>query len=365
MAMNTASVSTVQRGALAVGVVFLGACVIHAAVGGWALADGEVGKGALYAVIMACITIAAAIIPTITGKFRDHGNTAAVVGLSLAWVLCLAGEGVGNLNSMGHTRNKSMTLANVADTQATDRRSSIADTERTIALIEASIKERSKGAGWLSTKPVAAWDADIKNMEGDKIYTRSKQCGNVTLPDSRAFCDKLNEARANLAVASVHEKDMATLATSKATLAEMRSVARDDKPGISAARTQSDNFVRLAGVMNGQWVQAASEEGRSRANFGVELFMVVVMMIGPAALFYAGSYDWDAYRVKRHGAIAKALAWMRGIRLEDDKAPPRPLTMPHTDRNHTAPAAPVLHFNDKRMAAIIARLTQPYQERAA
>lgn len=320
MAMTTHSIQTTQRWLYRVGLVTLAACTAHAVTGGWALADGNVGKGIILAAIMVAATVGAAMIPPVLHEAIRGKMWGPVSFLMLGLVLCYVGEGVGNTIAMGHTRNTSTTIANVADQQLTDRRKSIADHERSIATLEAALSERNKSAGWLSTKPSAAWKADVRNLEGDKLFARSKQCGNVTLADSRAFCDRLTEARANLAVAEAHEADAASLAKLKTTLADLRDQARSDKPGISAARTQSDNIVRASSVLFGSWVPAVQDDDRTKADFGVVMFMMIFMMFAPGVLIYAGSVDWTVKGNKAPGSFAKLMAWVRGKELPEPTA---------------------------------------------
>lgn len=319
MAMTTHSIQTTQRWLYRVGVVTLAACTAHAVSGGWALADGNMAKGVILAAIMVAATVGAAMIPPVLHEAWRARMWGPVSFLILGLVLCYVGEGVGNTIAMGHTRNSSTTIANVADQQMTDRRKSIGDTERSIATLEAALGERNKSAGWLSTKPSAAWKADVRNLEGDKLFARSKQCGNVTLADSRAFCDRLTEARANLAVAEAHETDAASLAKLRTTLADLRDQSRGDKPGISAARTQSDNIVRASAFLTGAWAASVGDDDRTKADFGVVMFMMIFMMFTPGVLIYAGSVDWTPGKRTGNGWFRKASAWVRGEKLPDDQ----------------------------------------------
>jgi hypothetical protein len=55
-----------------------------------------------------------------------------------------------------------------------------------------------KANGWAATVSYEALRAQIANMEGDAVYTRAKGCGNVTLKDSREFCDKYTALKVRL-----------------------------------------------------------------------------------------------------------------------------------------------------------------------
>lgn len=64
-------------------------------------------------------------------------------------------------------------------------------------------KERERDAlraanPWAAKTSPDALKADIANMEGDMLFARSKQCANVTLKDSRSFCDRLTALRKQL-----------------------------------------------------------------------------------------------------------------------------------------------------------------------
>ena len=51
---------------------------------------------------------------------------------------------------------------------------------------------------WAASTTATALEAEIANAEGDRVFKRSKSCADVTLPESRVFCDKLKDLRAQL-----------------------------------------------------------------------------------------------------------------------------------------------------------------------
>lgn len=50
--------------------------------------------------------------------------------------------------------------------------------------------ERLKLNPWITSASSEGLQDQIANMEGDFVFKRSKQCADVTLPESRRFCDK-------------------------------------------------------------------------------------------------------------------------------------------------------------------------------
>ena len=353
MALRADSIAKLQRRLLWTGVALLGLCVVHSSTGGYALGGDSIAKGLMYAGIMACVTIGAAILPTIADMaFRRRLAMRGAVA-ALACLVLTGGELYANLLAMGATRHASVATADHADTRVADRRATIADTESTIRTLEAVLRSRNESAGWLSTKPSAAWRSDIANLEGHVLYARSRQCSQVTLADSRAHCDKLAEARANLATAEAHERDAAQLVTLKTKLAEIRDRARDDAPGTSAARTQADNAVRAVAWMGGSAT-------RDDAEFGLTMFFMLVMVFGPMALIWAAHIDWSERpaRTPMSARIAGMIATLRRWRSGD--LTPAPQSQPIAEPTATIipaarpqPGTLVAQTNVRRLADLM------------
>lgn len=310
MAIKAESIDTTQRWLRRAGLGLLGVSFAITMSAGWSMGEGSLAKSILYALMMGIATVGAAILlPVIEMAWRSRRRLAALMLLG-AWCIFTVGEGGGHLMAIGGDRHQSIATANVADIQVSDRRKSIADQERTIALIEASIAERVKAAAWLSVKTADAWRADIDATKlAMEIEGKRGGCGPKCLDLRR----KMAEAEANLALATRDTEERAKLETAKAALANLRETARADKAGDSKVRTQSDNLVRVAAFVTGSWVDNPEETSRTRANFGLEMLAVLIMVIGPMSLIYAGHMDWTP-RPARESAITRIAALIRKLR---------------------------------------------------
>ncbi|MEQ1652507.1 MAG: hypothetical protein ABL897_08475, partial [Hyphomicrobium sp.] len=52
-----------------------------------------------------------------------------------------------------------------------------------------------------------AYQAELDNLQGDFLFKRSKQCGDTSLPDSRAHCAKIASAKAHKSMAEQRQKE--------------------------------------------------------------------------------------------------------------------------------------------------------------
>jgi hypothetical protein len=210
-----------------------------------------------------------------------------------------------------------------------------------IALVGAleNIKEgKGVGSGWSSTRPVSAWKADISNMEGDKVFARSKQCANVTIDESRKFCDTLKELRANLAAAEKMEETERKIAAANVGLAKVREKLAHTDPGHSTAENSSTIQAKiLAGF------DLASKPGASQitiANEGSGIMTAFLLGLLAALFILIDAYPHllEAYEANQGGRPRSppssgrtVTASTSRVRYGDAPALPQPLILNHTN----------------------------------
>ena len=238
---------------------------------GWSLGGDEFTAKVLIALGLALVTVLVAkLLSAIDIEWRA-GNKKVAGWLLVAWCV---GVGVEYFSHIGFTvghRSSDVQKASLQTTVYTDTRGGLDEAKSRVAFFEKRLSELKGGEGWSSTRPVAAWQADIANLEGDFLYKRSKQCANVTQPDSRAFCDRLKELRANLATAEEHAKTTAMLVAARNGLDKARSAAVEVKKGDSAAFSQTEMVAQVA-----TWSLAPSAAAMHWANISVGAIISLV-----------------------------------------------------------------------------------------
>lgn len=309
MAIST-KIKANQKWAQRAGVVLLCLCAIMTFTAGWQLGGDDGRRSSVFGAGFAIVTLAAGILLPFVGLAFSRGIIGGL-GLLVAWSAFTAGEFAGHLMVVAGQRHAQIEQANFQDTKSTDQRKSIAeneDLERTLKARKKDLEEgKGVGAGWSSTRPVEAWEADIRNAEGDQVFKRSKSCASVTISESRAFCDRLTELRANLAAAKDMAKAEEQLAATSRKLESLRKEAQNITTGNSIARTQSDVVATLMTIS-----LAPDGSAKQWANFGLEVFFAFLLTIGPMSLLYVGVKDWDAPKPPRRRIDVKAIVrWVR------------------------------------------------------
>ena len=152
------------------------------------------------------IAVAFALFPDVAVTEFRKKNVAG--GLAMAVVAALPGV-LGAQPHLGHGGSIRMGMVsengnNVKKTADADNSAkSEAENLATLRLMLATVtKERAELRAenpWAAKTTPEALEAEIANFEGDKVFKRSKSCADVTLPESRAFCDQVKDARARLA----------------------------------------------------------------------------------------------------------------------------------------------------------------------
>lgn len=85
-----------------------------------------------------------------------------------------------------------------AQNELTSERTNLAMWRSRLAELKGSEKAMREANPWAAKTTADALTADIRNQEGDHVFKRSKGCNNVTLPESRVFCDRLAGLRSQL-----------------------------------------------------------------------------------------------------------------------------------------------------------------------
>lgn len=253
---------------------------------GWHLGGDSLYASLLLAALMGLITYGLAHLLTQIDRYWQADRRVAAGCLAGVALLFFFAEYNGHLMfNVGH-RKADIEQAQLQDTRYDDTRSSVDELKfkkQTLEKQKAKLEDAAV-SGWNSTKPTAAWQADITNLEGDKLFKRSNGCANVTKSDSRAFCNKLTEARANLAVAQSYDDTVAQLKATDAALLGMRDKSAGTHKGESIT---ADSTKLFAQISTGSLAPAAT--ALAWTNIGLGGFISLISSIGAFVYNWLGS----------------------------------------------------------------------------
>ena len=131
------------------------------------------------------------------------GEASTLTIVMVGWVFVFVLNVVAAVGSVGWQRKGEQHASKAVQQVSLGDQEAVASNAQLIAVTEGNIAEVTKNltntTSWSVEVVPTALKASIVSMEGDRVYARSKQCANVTLPESRSFCDKLAGLRGRLA----------------------------------------------------------------------------------------------------------------------------------------------------------------------
>lgn len=244
----------------------------------------------------ALVAIAFAVLPDAASMEWSKGKKAGAAFIGLA---CVPLGAVAYQSHVGYgsgVRLGDMQLTAVQNARYDSAIDGVADEKKNVGMWQSRLadleKQLADSAGWSTTVAPHGLNGEVANMEGDRIYKRSKECANVTLPDSRAFCDKLAGLRSRAAAATeavgLREKIDAT--NRKLAQAREKAATTDVKP--STVVNQNEAFARLWKVYNGAKPEDAIKSDAVTAQF-VNIAItgagsLAFMLLAPLLTFAAG-----------------------------------------------------------------------------
>lgn len=273
---------------------------------GWHLGDDSLMASLVLAALFAAVTYGAAHLLTEIDASWADGRRNAAIGLTVVFGLFFAAEYFAHTMFNVSHRATNIEHAQLQDTRYDDTQSQKTELQEKQKLLNERLAKLENAAGWVSTKPSAAWKAEIANMEGDKLFVRSRQCASVTRSDSRAFCDKLTELRANLAVAEDHDGTVAMLKATETALLSTREKSATMARGESSAAEQTRVIAQLT-----TFSLTPSATALAWTNIGIGGFVSLLSSMAAAVANWLGggirSVSAFAGRVKETVAEANQL----------------------------------------------------------
>lgn len=204
---------------------------------GWTIAEGVPGLNVVLMIFCACAPVIAHVAFEAFGYFADVGSKSRAARWLLIGVFFIGVNVLFDYSSAAVLRDSVATAATNANHKADDVRSQI-------KILKKNIEDAKATTAWQTQlQPAEAYEGLIRNLEGNQtIMKRSKGCQDQTLPDTKDHCQKITDAKANLAMAqqkrvtegqvAVWQKDLGTLVAkadgtefhSNAALAQVKSI---------------------------------------------------------------------------------------------------------------------------------------------
>lgn len=163
---------------------------------GWVLGEGVFPLNLVLAMLCASVAIGVSVMFERAGWYEAHGLRGSAVLTWCVGALFLVANTIFDYSSAAAVRD-------AVSVQATNANNRAGDVRDRIALTKKNIEDAKATVAWQATlQPAASYEAEISNLEGNRtIMDRSKNCFDQTRADTKAHCEKLSAARANLAMA--------------------------------------------------------------------------------------------------------------------------------------------------------------------
>jgi len=209
----------------------------------------------LHGIGFALVAIAFCILPDVAMEEKRKGNAStagwiatACIPLGLVAYQSHVGYSAGvRLNDMQQTGFHNASLeARQAGVKSEE--TNIASYRAKLAKLERERDEKKTANPWAASTNAIALKAEINNLEGDFVYKRSRQCADVTLPDSRKHCDKITAAKSRLGEIEDLNRIATEITTTEGLIAATQKKIDDKVQGVSDTGFQSSTVVNQNGI---------------------------------------------------------------------------------------------------------------------
>lgn len=248
----------------------------------------------LHAGGFALVALAFCILPDVAALEWRKGRKVAGGWIAAA---CVPLGAVAFLTHVGYSasiRVGDMQQATVQNTNWQAAQDQVVDNSKSLAMWESQLaaleKQLDDSSGWSTTVSPDGLKAEIESMEGDRIYRRSKQCANVTLPESRQFCDKLAALKGRVAATTEAISLRDRIDATNRLIASARTEAAKVEFKSSAATNHNDTlFKAINMVTSGVFKQSVSMDEREATNTGIMgISSIAFLLLAPLFYFAAG-----------------------------------------------------------------------------
>lgn len=237
----------------------------------------------------ALLAIVLAVVPDAAAQEWEKGAKGSAIAIAIGCCFLAPVAYQSHLGYSASVRVGDINITQAKHEVADNNKQDIADARKEKEMAEAAIKRLS----WLPTDVTATGiAAEIANMEGDRIYVRSKQCANVTVKESRDFCDKLTSLRKSKGAVEDLSKARERLDNANAWLARATRKVETAEVHQSAVVNQTKVASQLFNLMRGQSADQAINPDKVTQTFvntGIAgANSLAFMIMAPLCWFVAG-----------------------------------------------------------------------------
>lgn len=191
---------------------------------GWVIGEGAFPLNVVLAALCASVAYGVSLMFERAAIYNIHGFRGNAV---TCWV-------IGAFFLFANTMFDYSSAAAVRDavaTQATNMNNKASDVRGQIDILRKNIADAKATTAWQTQlQPAEAYEGVIRNLESNQtIMRRSKNCADQTLPDTKAHCQSITDAKANLAMAQQKKVYEGQIAKWEAALVAM--TAKADETG--------------------------------------------------------------------------------------------------------------------------------------
>jgi hypothetical protein len=252
---------------------------------GWVLGEGIALLGLFLAAMCAGVAFLVSAMFHRAAVYLNEGMWPGAVRCWAVGCLFLAANVVFDYSSASAVREQVTVAASNANTAADDVRTKIAGISKEIAA-------RENEAAWRTElRSPQAYQAEIDRLEGDRVFTRSKSCGDASLPDSRDLCRQRAEAISHKSMAERRIQLLEEVKRLRAELVEAQKQSGETvhhaNPALAQAKMLGSWFALNRNLSDAQlfWTQN-----------GTMLIMALLVNLGLAYLGHELGSSRPAYR---------------------------------------------------------------------
>jgi hypothetical protein len=203
----------------------------------------------LHGVFLVLVAVLAALVLPVRDVIAANGWRSTAKGCTYVLApLLIFGEFFSHLGYTFGQRDGNVSTAIHQTVALREQGESLAEAKASLTRWQQRLADLEKRNAWMPTVTADGLRADLAAMEGDRIFARSRQCANVTIPESRAFCDR--RAALQSRIAGMEERKDLTdrIEAARAIIDRQRdkvATAAKSENGHSAVVAQTTAFAKL------------------------------------------------------------------------------------------------------------------------
>lgn len=151
--------------------------------------------------VMAALSVATAFVLEDAYGYWKKGLHAVAIIFAIVSAPLFWQESKSHIAYTAGFRGASVDVVRVQNAKYDGAQDKVQENKKNLADMKAELATMKSANGWSATVTADGLRAQVAAMEGDKVFKRAKECRDVTIPESRAFCDKRADLQDKIAAA--------------------------------------------------------------------------------------------------------------------------------------------------------------------